>query len=155
MDLSERTWDSYKYRKKLATMAAIVTDQFRILNAGNFVDSVTSSANSYYVFVGLSNPSIVGFGRTTDWDTNTPSPTDNIDYANFIGDNMSFGKKVSSANVRRLVRRVDWTRGTKYEMYRHDYSLNNLSPTTKSASCLLYTSPSPRDATLSRMPSSA
>ena len=97
-------------------MAAIVTDQFRILNAGNFVDSVTSSANSYYVFVGLSNPSIVGFGRTTDWDTNTPSPTDNIDYANFIGDNMSFGKKVSSANVRRLVRRVDWTRGTKYEM---------------------------------------
>ena len=114
-------------------MAAIVTDQFRILNAGNFVDSVTSSANSYYVFVGLSNPSIVGFGRTTDWDTNTPSPTDNIDYANFIGDNMSFGKKVSSANVRRLVRRVDWTRGTKYEMYRHDYSLKNLSPTTKSA----------------------
>jgi len=133
MDLSERTWDSYKYRKKLATMAAIVTDQFRILNAGNFVDSVTSSANSYYVFVGLSNPSIVGFGRTTDWDTNTPSPTDNIDYANFIGDNMSFGKKVSSANVRRLARRVDWTSGTKYEMYRQDYSLNNLSPTTKSA----------------------
>ena len=74
-------------------MAAIVTDQFRILNAGNFVDSVTSTDNSYYVFVGLSNPSIVGFGRTTDWDTNTPSPTDNIDYANFIGDNMSFGKK--------------------------------------------------------------
>jgi hypothetical protein len=114
-------------------MAAIVTDQFRILNAGNFVDSVTSSDNSYYVFVGLSNPSSVGFGRTTNWDTNTPSPVDNFDYAGFIGDNMSFGKKVSSANVRRLVRRIDWTRGTKYEIYRHDYSLTNLSPNTKSS----------------------
>jgi len=114
-------------------MAAIVTDQFRILNAGNFVDSVTSTDNSYYIFVGLSNPSIVGFGRTTDWDTNTPSPIDNIDYANFIGDNMSFGKKISSSNVRRLIRRIDWTRGTKYEMYRHDYSLKNLSPITKSS----------------------
>ena len=114
-------------------MAAIVTDQFRILNAGNFVDSVTSTDNSYYIFVGLSNPSIAGFGRTTGWDSNTPSPTDNIDYANFIGDNMSFGKKISSSNVRRLIRRIDWTRGTKYEMYRHDYSLNNLSPITKSS----------------------
>jgi hypothetical protein len=114
-------------------MAAIVTDQFRILNAGNFVDSVTSSSNSYYVFVGLSNPAVVGYGRTTDWDTNTPNPTDNFDYQNFVGDNMSFGKKVTSSNVRRLVRRVDWTRGTKYEMYRHDYSLTNLSPTTKSS----------------------
>jgi hypothetical protein len=114
-------------------MAAIVTDQFRILNAGNFVDSVTSSSNSYYVFVGLSNPDVVGYGRTSDWDTSTPNPTDNFDYQNFVGDNMSFGKKVTSANVRRLVRRIDWTRGTKYEMYRHDYSLTNLSPTTKSS----------------------
>ena len=114
-------------------MAAIVTDQFRILNAGNFVDSVTSSSNSYYVFVGLSNPAVVGYGRTTNWDTNTPNPTDNFDYQNFVGDNMSFGKKVTSANVRRLIRRIDWTRGTKYEMYRHDYSLTNLSPTTKSS----------------------
>lgn len=114
-------------------MAAIVTDQFRILNAGNFVDSVTSSSNSYYVFVGLSNPAVVGYGRTTDWDTNTPNPTDNFDYQSFVGDNMSFGKKVTSANVRRLARRIDWTRGTKYEMYRHDYSLTNLSPTTKSS----------------------
>ena len=114
-------------------MAAIVTDQFRILNAGNFVDSVTNSSNSYYVFVGLSDPAVVGFGRTTVWDTNTPSPVDNFDYQNFIGDNMSFGKRVTSANVRRLIRRIDWTRGTKYEMYRHDYSLTNLSPITKSS----------------------
>jgi len=114
-------------------MAAIVTDQFRILNASNFVDNVTDSNNSYYVFVGLSNPTTSGFGRKTDFNTDTPSPTDNINYMNFVGDNMSFGKKVTSDNVRRLVRKISWARGTKYEMYRHDYSLNNLSPITGSA----------------------
>ena len=115
-------------------MAAIVTDQFRILNAENFVNSVTDSSNSYYVFVGLSNPDVVGFGRTTDWDTNTPDPTDSFDYLKFTGDNMSFGKKVTSANIKRVVRRIDWVQGTKYEIYRHDYSYpNNTSPITKSA----------------------
>jgi len=114
-------------------MAAIVTDQFRILNAGNFVDSVGSNSNSYYVFVGLSNPTASGFGRDTDWDTDTPSPTDNFNYENFVGDSMMYGKRVTSTNVRRLSRKVEWARGTKYEMYRHDYSLTNLSPITKSS----------------------
>ena len=114
-------------------MAAIVTDQFRILNAGNFVDSVTDTSNSYYVFVGLSNPKRTGYGTTDTWDTATPNPTDNFDYQGFVGDNMSFGKKVTSANVRRLARRVNWARGTKYEIYRHDYSLTNKSPITGSS----------------------
>ena len=114
-------------------MAAIVTDQFRILNAGNFVDSVTDTSNSYYVFVGLSNPAASGYGKDAAWDTATPSPTDNFDYHSFVGDNMSFGKKVTSANVRRLARKTSWARGTKYEMYRHDYSLTNLSPITGSS----------------------
>ena len=35
-------------------MPAIVTDQFRILNANNFVESVEADQNSYYVFIGLS-----------------------------------------------------------------------------------------------------
>ena len=37
----------------------------------------------------------------------------------------------------------------------NDLGLQATKPHRKSASCLLYTSPSPRDATLSRMPSSA
>ena len=114
-------------------MAAIVTDQFRILNAGNFVDSVTDTSNSYFVFVGLSNPKASGYGKDSAWDTSTPSPVDNFDYHGFVGDNMSFGKKITSGNVRRLARKVNWARGTKYEMYRHDYSLTNLSPITGSS----------------------
>ena len=31
-------------------MSAVVTDQFRIANATNFVESVLNDANSYYVF---------------------------------------------------------------------------------------------------------
>ena len=49
-------------------MPAVVTDQFRIFNANNFVDSLFDSSNSYYVFLGLSNPTnpSAGFGRATD-----------------------------------------------------------------------------------------
>ena len=54
-------------------MSAIVTDQFRIANANNFVDSVLSTDNNYYIFLGLSNPGTtstpVGFGRTAAWGT--------------------------------------------------------------------------------------
>ena len=114
-------------------MAAIVTDQFRILNANNFVETVENSTNSYYVFLGLDNPTSVGFGRTTTWDTNTPNPVDNFNSMDHVGDTMMFGKKVTSANIRRLVRRVNWTQGSRYEMYRHDYSITNISPITRSA----------------------
>ena len=114
-------------------MAAIVTDQFRILNASNFVDSVSdTNNNSYYVFLSLPNPSVVGYGRSTNWDSNTPSPVDNLDYLSHVKDTMVFGKKITVNDVRRLVRRVDWKQGTTYEMYRHDYSISNPSPKTNS-----------------------
>ena len=72
-------------------MPAVVTDQFRILNASNFVDTVTGIGgadpkNSFYVTLGLPNPRIVGFGRTSTWDTNTPNPVDNINRNNHIDD---------------------------------------------------------------------
>ena len=116
-------------------MAAIVTDQFRILNANNFVETVESSTNSYYVVVGLANPTspIVGFGRSEEWDTETPNPIDNFNYTNHISDTTIFGKKVTSDNIRRLITRRNWTQGTKYEMYRHDYSLKSPSPVTGSS----------------------
>ena len=82
-------------------MAAIVTDQFRILNASNFVDSVSDTSNSYYIFLSLPNPSIVGYGRSTTWDTDTPPPVDNLDYITHVKDTMIFGKKITSNDVRR------------------------------------------------------
>lgn len=117
-------------------MAAFVTDQFRILNASNFVDSVSDENNSYYAFLGLSNPTAVGFGRTSDWDTNVPSPTDNFQYSSHYKDTALFGKKITSSNARRVIRKVEWTANTAYDMYRHDYS--NLNPTPVSGTLRLY-----------------
>lgn len=118
-------------------MAAIVTDQFRILNVGNFVESVENPNNSYYIFTALPNPTLsVGYGRTADWNTNTvgpPAPIDNLNYSNHLYDTMLFGKKITSANIRRIIKRVDWKQGTVYEQYRHDYSIGRLSPTTGSS----------------------
>jgi len=114
-------------------MASIVTDQLRILNANNFIESVSESYNSYYVFVGLPNPTQVGFGRTGDWNVNVPNPVDSINDYNHVLDNVIFGKKVTPSNVRRLVRRIDWTQGSRYEIYRHDYTIENPSPITQSS----------------------
>ena len=80
-------------------MPAVVTDQFRIFNANNFVDSLLDSSNSYYVFLGLSNPTDVapGFGRTTtaNWPLN---PLDNFQYRSHYRDTTLFGKKISVSN---------------------------------------------------------
>jgi len=114
-------------------MSAIVTDQFRILNASNFVESVESSSNSYYITVNLSNPTIVGFGRSTSWNTNPPAPVDNFAYNSHAGDVSLYGKRITSANIRRLVRRIDWASGSRYEMYRNDYSVLNPAPLTNAS----------------------
>ena len=119
-------------------MPAVITDQFRILNASNFIDTVTGIGasdpiNSFYVTLGLPNAEAVGFGRTSNFNDVPPAPIDNINTNNHIGDTTLFGKRVTGKNVRRLIRRVDWTQGTRYEMYRHDYSINSRSPITKSA----------------------
>ena len=129
-------------------MSAIVTDQFRIANANNFVDSVLDSNNSYYVFLGLSNPGStgdpIGFGRTTTWDaspSSPPSPIDNFQYLSHYRNTALFGKKITSANVRRVIRKVTWTSNTRYDMYRHDYSIDNLTPnaqTTRLYDCNYY-----------------
>jgi len=121
-------------------MSALVTDQFRILNATNFIESVSNDSDSYYVWVGLTNPNASGFGRNANWDGGTgvtngvvPNPTDNLDYLTQYEDTLLFGKKVTSSNIRRVIKRVDWARGKKYDMYRHDYSITNLSPIAKRA----------------------
>ena len=112
-------------------MAALVTDQFRINNAGNFLGDITDPNNSYYIFLGLVNPGIQSaYGRKTDWDSSPQSPIDNINYENHVTDTMIFGKKITPANARRVVKKRTWTQGSRYEMYRHDYSISNPSPLT-------------------------
>ena len=102
-------------------MAAIITDQIRILNTKNFVAGVTSSSSSYYSFIGLPNATDI----QSDWDVNPPSPKDNFDEENNYWDTMIALKKINSSDIRQVVQKRIWSSGTTYDMYRHDYSRSN------------------------------
>ena len=102
-------------------MAAIITDQIRILNAKNFVSGVTSSTNSYYSFIGLPNPG----DYQSDWDSSPPTPKDNFSEENDYWDTMIALKKINSSDVRQVIPKRFWVSGTTYDMYRHDYSVSN------------------------------
>ena len=103
-------------------MAAIITDQIRILNAKNFVSGVSSSVNSYYAFVGLPNPTSI----KDDWNDSPPSPTDNLDRHNAAWDTIIGMKKITSSDVKQVVRKVTWSSGSTYDYYRPDYSISNV-----------------------------
>ena len=102
-------------------MAAIITDQIRILNAGNFIAGVSNASNAYYSFIGLTNPA----DYQSDWDSDPPSPKDNFDQENDYWNTMVALKKINTADARQVVPKRTWTSGTTFDMYRHDYSRSN------------------------------
>jgi len=115
-------------------MAAIITDQIRILNAKNFVAGVSTSTNSYYSFVGLTDPTSI----QTDWDDNPPSPIDNLNNQNDIWDTIIAVKKINDTDVKQVVKRNSWISGTTYDYYRPDYSI--LNPPKHAQGTSLYSS---------------
>ena len=102
-------------------MAAIITDQIRILNAKNFVSGVSSSSNAYYSFIGLPNPT----DYQSDWNSSPPAPKDNFREENDYWDTMVALKKINASDVRQVIPKRTWTSGTTNDMYRHDYSVTN------------------------------
>ena len=104
-------------------MAAIITDQLRILNARNFVDAVQSSNNSFYAWIGL--PDAPNF--QSDWNTNPPSPKDSLNESDYYWDTMLALKKINSGDVSQVVRKISWLSGTTYDMWRNDITRNNPS----------------------------
>jgi len=104
-------------------MAAIITDQLRILNAKNFVDSVQDSSNSYYAWIGL--PDAPEF--QSDWNSNPPAPKDSLDDSNYYWDTMLALKKINSGDVSQVIRKIAWQSGTTYDMWRNDIDRNNPS----------------------------
>jgi len=114
-------------------MSAIITDQIRILNAKNFVAGVSTSTNSYYAFVGLPNPTSI----QSDWDSNPPAPIDSFDRMNDYHDSIIAVKRVTAADVKQIVPKLNWNSGTTYDYYRHDYNISNAPPNSGGTS--LYT----------------
>ena len=93
-------------------MPAIITDQIRVLNATNFVSGISTTDNSYYVFIGLPNATSVA----SDWNTATPSPIDNFDEHDNVYDSLISAKKITSSDVLRVIKKITWTSGTIYEL---------------------------------------
>ena len=116
-------------------MSAIITNQFRIQKARDFVAEVESATNSYYTYIGLPNPTDIN----TNWESGPPAPKDCFDEENKYWDTILSLKKINSDDVQLAVRRYLWQSGTVYDMYRHDINRDNLSKPSDVTS--LYSAP--------------
>ena len=122
-------------------MPAIITDQFRILNADTFTKSLTgigTTTNYYYSFLAHPNPTFNGvenYGDASNWPT---EPMDSFQQENLYHDSMLFLKSITSQDVAKVVPRYDWTSGVVYDMYRNDYDIDN--PAAQTSSKTLYDS---------------
>ena len=107
-------------------MAAIITEKFRLHNAKEIKQSATESGNAMYMFI----------GRPLSWtdDNNPPTPVDSLNDEYDAYANMVALKKVSSTDVSHAIIRRDWTSGTAYDEYRHNYTSSNTA--TSGASTL-------------------
>jgi hypothetical protein len=102
-------------------MAAIVSNNFRSLNAKGFIEDVRSEQSNIYV----------GVGKTTAWQDSTPDlqdftdgqaplPVDTIDDVNEARANMIGIKLLKNSEVSHVVPRYDWTAGTVYSPWDSD-----------------------------------
>ena len=104
-------------------MAAIITDQLRILNTKDFVASFAATTNSYYTWIGLPNATQVD----SDWNTTPPNPRDSFNQENEYWDSMIALKKIGTSDIKQVVKKNKWASGITYDMYRNDINANNPS----------------------------
>jgi len=108
-------------------MPAIITDRFRIHNSEQFSEAFSEAAgNTFYLGIGRPQPfatSTRGDGRTNNEGTDAApiTPADNVNSQHFPYDDMLAAKKITSTDVTFAVPRRNWTTGTTYDIYRHDY----------------------------------
>jgi len=108
-------------------MPAIITNKFRIHNQEQFVESFSeASPNVYYMGIGRPQAwatSTRGDSRTQyeGTDTSPITPVDSVSQEYHIFDDLLAAKKVTSSDVSIVIPRRNWTTGTVYDYYRHDY----------------------------------
>ena len=108
-------------------MPAIITNKFRLHNAANFVESFSeSSPNIYYLAIGRPQAfatSTAGDSRTQfeGTDASPLTPVDSVSDEFYFFDDVIAAKRITTSDVSRAIPRRNWTTGTTYDMYRHDY----------------------------------
>ena len=108
-------------------MPAIITNKFRLHNASNFVESFSeSSPNIYYLAIGRPQ----AFATSTGGDSRTQfegtdvsplTPVDSVSDEFYFFDDVIAAKRITTSDVSRVIPRRNWTSGTTYDYYRHDY----------------------------------
>ena len=116
-------------------MAAIITNKFRIHNAEQFSESFSEASPSVY-YMGIGRPQAFGTltrgdSRTTNEGTDASplTPVDSVQDEFFYFDDLLAAKRVTSSDVSYVIPRRNWTTGTVYDYYRHDYG-NRITGTT-------------------------
>ena len=116
-------------------MPAIITNKFRRHNAEQFVESFTEAASTkYYLSIGRPQPFDTltrGDLRTENQgvDTGPLSPVDSIGDEFYYYDDLLAAKLVQTSDISYVIPRRNWTTGTVYDYYRHDYG-NRITGTT-------------------------
>jgi len=116
-------------------MPAIITNKFRIHNAEQFSESFSEAAPNVY-YMGIGRPQAFGTltrgdSRTTNEGTDASplTPVDSIQDEFYYFDDLLAAKKINSSDVSYVIPRRNWTTGTVYDYYRHDYG-NRITGTT-------------------------
>ena len=116
-------------------MPAIITNKFRIHNAEQFSESFSEATPTVY-YLGIGRPqafttSTRGDSRTENEgsDTSPLTPVDSVKDEYYTFDDLLAAKRVTSSDVSYVIPRRNWTSGTVYDMYRHDYG-NRITGTT-------------------------
>jgi len=93
----------------------LVTELFKTHMARQLVESLAEQSNTaYYMFTGKHT-------QYPDGDTTVTQPVDTIQSLYIDSyENMLFGKRVTSNDVKHMIPKNTWTSGTVYSMYEHD-----------------------------------
>ena len=117
-------------------MPAIITDKFRIHNSEQFHEAFSeSSGNTFYL--GIGRPQAFATSTRADSRTNNEgsdtapvTPADNVNAQFYPFDDLLAAKKITSSDVTFAIPRRNWTTGTTYDIYRHDYGERITGTTT-------------------------
>ena len=103
-------------------MPAIITKDFRVHNARQFQESFSESADVYYLAIGRPQAFANDQAFNDGTDTAPPTPVDSVgSIEHYVYDDLLSAKKVTSSDITLCIPRRNWTTGTTYDYYRHDY----------------------------------
>lgn len=89
----------------------LITQNFKTHAARQFVESFDESANTIYYVTGHKSTPFTN-------DAAPPIPENTRNYTHYeLYDDMLFGKHVTPADVKHMVRNIPWVSGTVYDMY--------------------------------------